>query len=86
MCNASTARSVVSPWSGRQMTSYLSQSEPRNTHLGTAITTIIAATANTKSMRLNALPPFCTGCASWTPSSLQDSLTVTGVERFVYRA
>ena len=34
MCNASTARSVVSPWSGRQMTSYLSQSEPRNTHLG----------------------------------------------------
>jgi hypothetical protein len=33
MCNASTARSVLPPWSGCQMTSFLSQSEPRNTHL-----------------------------------------------------
>ncbi len=33
MCNASTARFVMPPWSGRQMTSFLSQSKPRNTHL-----------------------------------------------------
>ena len=34
MCNASTARSVMTPRSGRQMTSFISQSKPRNTHLG----------------------------------------------------
>ena len=33
MCNASTARYVMAPWSGRQMTSFSSQSTSRNTHL-----------------------------------------------------
>ncbi len=31
--NASPARSVIPPWSGRQMASFLSQCKPRNTHL-----------------------------------------------------
>ena len=33
------------PWSGRRMTSFLSQSKPRNTHLGVAISAVTAKDA-----------------------------------------
>jgi hypothetical protein len=42
------------PWSGRQMTSFLSQCKPRNTHLGAAVASIYWIAEMVHSRKLDA--------------------------------